>query len=218
MDKVTLKTEDGVMIVGSWREAVPRRGAALLLHMMPADRGSYATLQESLAEKGISSLAIDLRGHGESNVSEKGMLDYRDFADGDHQASREDVETAMRWLADVTGLDDSGLAVVGASIGANLAISYAAAHPAVKRIVALSPGLDYRGITMMGPVKGLGRDQELLLVASREDKESADAVEKLAEVSLARTEPALFDGRAHGTDMFASEPGLMDKVVDWVTP
>jgi len=122
----------------------------------------------------------------------------------------------MRWLRERTGLEDEALSIVGASIGANLALEYAAAHPSLGRVVALSPGLDYRGIATMPFVRALTKDQRVMLVSSREDEESAGAVEKLAETSLAKTELVVFDGGGHGTDLFETETGFVARVAEWL--
>jgi len=218
MDKVELHTKDGVSVVGVWQDVTPRHAAALLLHTMRYTKESYQDFQGVLKEKGIASLAIDLRGHGESTAAAGGKtLDFRSFTNEDHAASREDVAEAMRWLREKTGLDDESLSVVGASIGANLALEYVAAHPNVRHVVALSPGLDYRGIVTMPFIKALTRDRRVMLVSSREDEESAGAVEKLAETSLAKTELIMFEGSSHGTDLFVTERGFMERVAAWLS-
>ena len=71
-------------------------------------------------EKNISSLAIDLRGHGESGG-------------GEVAESFLDVQAALAWLKKETGLPLGQTIVIGASIGANLAIQAAAAHADIRR-------------------------------------------------------------------------------------
>ncbi|OGL78975.1 hypothetical protein A3F28_01600 [Candidatus Uhrbacteria bacterium RIFCSPHIGHO2_12_FULL_57_11] len=216
-EKINITTEDGVQIVGLWEDAgATESGAVLLLHMMPATKESYADFQSKLKAAGISSLAIDFRGHGESVRTADGRnLDYKKFSDAEQQAKIKDLEAARSWLLE-KGVEPSRLAVVGASIGANLALESLASHPEIPAGVILSPGLNYRGITTMPLVRALARDQNLYLVASTDDPESAEAVEKLAEVSLAETQVKIFKTAGHGTTMLEREPGFADGLAAWL--
>src|SRR5687768_1995494 len=141
MARISLFTEDGVTIIGSFRDVPDKKGCALLLHAMPANKESWAELQEKLTALGYASLAIDFRGHGESMTSASGgALVYQEFNDGQHQRKILDVKASVLWLK-ARGCDVSRLALVGASIGANLAIRYASENPGLPAVVALSPGL-----------------------------------------------------------------------------
>ena len=64
--KTTIHTIDGVALIGEWTLPAGATTAALLLHMMPATRQSWRGLVQALSAANIASLAIDLRGHGES--------------------------------------------------------------------------------------------------------------------------------------------------------
>lgn len=214
--KLTLTTEDGVLISGLWRDAGAEAPAVILLHMMPAAKESYDHFGEALLDVGVSSLAIDFRGHGESRMTAGGgKLNYEKFSDEEHQAKIKDVEAARCWLLE-KGVSPSRLAVVGASIGANLALQAMATHTEMPAGLILSPGLNYRGVTTMPLVRALSRQQSLFLIASKDDPESAEAVEKLAEVSLARTVVRVFDAAGHGTAIFDSQPGFMNESISWL--
>src|SRR3989344_7123505 len=206
-EKINITTEDGVQIVGLWEDAgATESGAVLLLHMMPATKESYADFQSKLKAAGISSLAIDFRGHGGSVRTADGRnLDYKKFSDAEHQTKIKDIEAARSWLLE-KGIESSRLVLVGASIGANLALQEMANRPEIPAGVILSPGLNYRGILTVPLVGALGRGQAVYLVASADDPESAEAAEKLAEVSLAKTQVKIFKTAGHGTTMLENEP------------
>lgn len=215
MERVTITTEDGVAIVGDYAAGPKDAPAALLLHMMPARRDSWKPLAGLLAGLGLATLAIDLRGHGESVSGAGGKrLDHKKFIDAEHQAKMKDVEAAVRWLAE-KGHPSSRLALVGASIGANLAIAYAGGHQEVRAIVALSPGLDYRGVATAHAVEAMPRSQRLLLVASEEDEYSHVSVLALAKAK-GDAELKEFKDAGHGTTMFEHMPGFLDYVAQWV--
>ena len=64
MEHITLTTKDGMEIHGLYREVNQSQKAVLLLHMMPATKESWDGFATALQEKGITTLAIDERGHG----------------------------------------------------------------------------------------------------------------------------------------------------------
>ena len=86
VEKITIITEDKVEIVGSYLKAQRSKAIALLLHMLPATKESWSKFAELLADKGVSSLSIDLRVHGESVKKGDQILDYKLFENEDHQA------------------------------------------------------------------------------------------------------------------------------------
>jgi len=90
-DRVTFTTPDGVNLACLYRAAASPRGLVLLVHMMPATKESWGHFAERLAERGWSSLAFDLRGHGESVVQDDRRLDYHVFTDEDHRSSEADL-------------------------------------------------------------------------------------------------------------------------------
>lgn len=211
-EKVEFLTNDQVTIVGEWCSAGDGSKKVLLLHMMPETKESWAVFQDKLLDAGLSSLAIDFRGHGESVKGEGRNLDYKNFTDLEHQAKIRDVLAAVKWLK----ADGADLAVIGASIGANLACQWGAEHPDTRAIAALSPGLNYRGVLTMPLVRALTRSQFLFLAVSDDDRESFNAAQKLNETSLAKTKLKLMRNAGHGTEMFNREPGLMDELITWL--
>ena len=212
---VEFTTKDGVKIAGTFHSGRAGGPAALLLHMMPATKESWDGFARLLARAGFAVLAIDLRGHGESRETASGeRLDYKLFEDRDHQAKIRDVEAAAGWLADHQA-PLGRLVVIGASIGANLAIAYAAAHPRVLAVAALSPGLDYRGVTTPDKVRKMASGQSLFLAASAEDELSFKTDRELAGIKPDAVVKE-YDGAGHGTGMFAARPELMAELAAWL--
>lgn len=214
---VTFQTDDGVTIVGDWYAVVKNDApAVLLLHMMPATKESWRDFAAKLAEAGFSALAIDLRGHGESTKQGPKTLDYRRFADAEHQASRQDVKAALEFLRTEKGVPVSRIGLAGASIGANLALQALTDYPELKGAILLSPGLNYRGIETEPLIGRVGLEQAVFFVASRDDVESVDATQQLYDLAQTKKDILLYDAAGHGTTMLVKEPALEDRFITWL--
>jgi alpha-beta hydrolase superfamily lysophospholipase len=216
-EKVVITTSDGVEIVGDYSASEGARAAVLLLHMMPARKESWQPFAAALNAKGLATLAIDLRGHGESTKRGTERLDYSAFSDEEHRLKRLDVEASASWLIAKTGIGFESLALAGASIGANLAIAFAAANWEIPAVLALSPGLNYRGVTTEDALKILRKNQAVFLVASEEDAYSYSTVEELARTPVDGDLQVLkLDDAGHGTTMFERLPQFMDEAAEWL--
>lgn len=211
MESLQLTAQDGVHIAADYYRAGGTR-YAILLHMMPADKSSWKAFAEKLQTLGISSIAIDERGHGES---EGGPGGYKEFTDEEQAAKIKDVRAAWAELQK-RGATMEKTAIIGGSIGANLAIRYLAENGRFPIGVALSPGIDYRGVTTDDAIVQLTPGQLVLLVASEEDTTSAITVKKLHELNLTQTEVIEKNGIGHATDMIDNDAELFEAVAQWV--
>ena len=155
--------------------------------MMPETRSSWTSLSAELNKDGLATLAIDLRGHGESTRQSavnsqqsetENKMDYKKFSDQEHQASRLDVDAAMNFLKS-KGFAEKNILVAGASIGANLGVDAMYRYKEISRGVLLSPGLDYRGVKTESAMKGLEAAQKVWIIAAENDEYSADSTNAL---------------------------------------
>lgn len=210
--RLTLQTVDGVTIVGDWNMPVGAAKVMLLLHMMPATRASFAPLAQALNREGAATIAIDLRGHGESTEGNDGRLDYQKFSDAQHQASRLDVDSALNFLKS-KGFSEERIALAGASIGANLSLDALQRYPGIRRGVLFSPGLDYRGVKTEPAMRRLGPDQKVWILAAKGDEYSAQSSLALQQLQPKTAKMTLFEGSAHGTNLFTAQASLVSDVV-----
>ncbi len=210
-----LQAKDGTKIAYDLYPAENPAGYLVLLHMMPATKESWRELAESAAREGFSSIAIDLRGHGESDGGPEG---YKEFSDSDHQKSILDVEAAVEFLKN-QGAAPKKIIFIGASIGANLALWYLADHPEIEKAVLLSVGEDYRGIKTPPLIQRLGAGQNILMFASRDDVrkdgDNASSNERLAAMVPAGVAKRLvvYDSGGHGTDFLSFAKGDIIKFI-----
>ncbi len=211
-ERIELTTKDNVKIVGDYYPAEGSRQGVLLLHMMPRDRKSWVVFAEKLQRSGLPVLAIDLRGHGESQGGPDG---YKSFSDTQHQDSRLDVLAGALFLRSKQ-VDEFHL--IGASIGANLALQYASEHPNARSAILLSPGIEYRGLKTMGLIENVPPSRGIFLVASDDDEYSRDSVNELASrITLDEHHKLkIFESGGHGTNIFENHPEFMDELVEWL--
>lgn len=214
-ERITFQTSDGVTIVGDWAKPDNAKKAALLLHMMPASRQSFEPLSKELNKIGIATLAIDLRGHGESVEQSGKQLDYKNFSDSDHQASRLDVDGALNFLKS-KGFNENAIAAIGASIGANLALDAMQRYSGIARGVLLSPGFDYRGVKTTPAMKGLLPTQKVWIFAAEGDAYSADSSVKLQQMQKETATVTIFGNGAHGTNLFKQEKNLIPNIIKFL--
>ncbi len=168
--------------------------------------GSEVTLaieaQKMLAEKNIASLAIDLRGHGESSAGDPSDLD---------------VQAALAWLA-ASGFPATHIALMGASIGANLALRALAQNQDIHAAVLLSPGSDYHGVTTLDAATRIDPSQALFIAASSGDDQQSflDAQEiiRLAPSQEKNWKP--FTQAGHAMHLLESHPELANESATWL--
>lgn len=154
--KISIKAADGFEIKAMYYPVTPGKKSAciILLHMLCGRKENWDVLAPALAKEGYFVLAIDLRGHGDSTAAGKTDIAKLDFSKPAEQEKAKaicakmalDAAAAEKFLKGIKEIDSKRIAIIGASIGANVALNYAASSHSVKNLVLLSPGLDYMGI------------------------------------------------------------------------
>jgi pimeloyl-ACP methyl ester carboxylesterase len=168
--------------------------------MLYSTRGSWETLIIPLVEAGYAVLSVDLRGHGETG----GTVDWK-LAD-------QDIQNWIDWLSQQPGIDPNGINLIGASIGGNLALRGIAANEQIVTSIALSPGLDYQGVTTEDVMKGLPRP---IFLAVAQDDGSASSVKKLAGMVGGAGLVRYYTGSRHGTQLL-NVPDLIPTMIFWL--
>lgn len=217
MEKIYLTTEDGIKIAADSYEAENPLGWLVMAHMMPATKESWKGLAEYFRRAGYESLAIDLRGHGESDGGPTG---YNNFSDGDHQKSIFDLKAAVDYLVKEKRAQPGKISFVGASVGANLALEFLSENPEFKTAVLLSAGLDYDGIKTEPLAKNLKAGQKIFLVSSNDDGDNAAENRKifgsLPEEVKKDSEMKIYETGGHGTGILAREPELENLILQFI--
>lgn len=204
--RVELAAADDLVLVGTLYPAA-RSGvqvpAVLLLHMNGRQKEDWIDLARSLQDAGYTALAVDMRGHGETG----GAADWPQAED--------DIQRWIDWLRTQPALLPQQISVVGGSIGSNMALRAMANDDAIVTAVALSPGLDYFGVTTTDAVQTIGA-RPLFLVAGQNDDTSAQAVKALTAEAAGDLLVRIYPHGGHGTSIFLFEDDLGADIIGWL--
>jgi dienelactone hydrolase len=176
-----------------------RAPAVLLLHGIARQKEDWDAFATFLQERGFGAAAVDLRGHGETG----GAVDWA-LAEGD-------VLAALDALAAMPDVDGMRVFIMGADIGANLALRACATSAECAGAVMVSPGLDYRGVTVTDALTVLPEGKPIFIYASKADTYSAESARTLYEQAGEAAYFELFGGGAHGVDLLEAQRPL------WIT-
>jgi len=204
-EEVSITASDGLAIRGTFRPGDgpgPHPGV-LLLHMIYGSRMQWQDFAPQLSQAGYASLAIDMRGHGETG----GKADWTQ--------ARDDLQRAWEFLAARPEVDPQRTAIVGASMGANMALVSGTAEARVKALVLLSPGLNYYGVQTEDPIAKYGK-RPVLIVVSRDDSYAAASSQKLSELAQGAVQLQLYEHAGHGTEMLERQPELGALILSWL--
>lgn len=192
---------DGDQLAGLYWEPPKALSPAILL--LPGKDGAkedWVGLATRLRQQGYGVLALDFRQTGEAE-REQLLADVRAGFD------------FLRWQKKV---DAARIALLGAGLGADAALSFAAQEPLARLAVLLSPGL---GQHVIPPEPGLSDYgfRPLLLVAAEEDPIGSRAVGRLVGVAHGEGVGSLYSGEAvSGAEMLTAFPKLTQEILTFL--
>ncbi len=203
---MTLQSLDGTALAGELYEASSRPApAVVLIHMLTRNKGDWDNLANRIQDAGITALAIDLRGHGSSSGSSRALPEMV-----------QDVRAAVQWLSVRQGVRPGAIGLVGASLGASLALLAAVDLPSVRAIGLVSPSLDYRGLrTDTGLLKRIGA-RPIWLAASAGDPLALRTLRNFANEPSGPREQLVSSATGHGTALLGADSDVGRALVDWL--
>ncbi|VVB71429.1 Serine aminopeptidase, S33 [uncultured archaeon] len=176
----------------------------ILLPQIGKDKSSFIALEKELNKNNITTLSIDLRGMGET-IYPKQMFQ---FTDQDFISMQNDVDAAANYLK---SNNVQLIGFVGASIGANLAFNFASKHN-IGKAVLLSPGLSYRGVSIVDDLNQ-SNGPILLIFASNEDTYAFDSSQKIQDNYTGSLTFVKLQNEGHGANMLDSTS--ISKIVEF---
>ncbi len=199
-------TGDGWSLVGDYTPSAKGKPLAILAHGVGAGKGEWKPLVKALKARGYGSLAIDLRGHGDSKLGPDGRRGFESFdATGEWPKAVNDVLAAAGYL-EQRGIRERRLVLIGGSIGANLCALALAKLPKARALVLLSPGVDFRGVQLprFDPARAI-------VAASPGDQYSYATVEEIKKELPSVT--VIPSKSGHGAQMLA-DPAFIAALLD----
>ena len=223
--KVSFLTDDGVLIVGTYYSPPSSSHqitskAVILLHMLGRNRNDWNTFASTLSNRsnGFAVLSIDLRGHGDSINQNGNTISFQSFAPTDFNKMILDIKAAKHFLVTQKNIPPNNIAIVGASIGANVGLKYAASDPSIKAVALLSPGLDYKGVTTSDSIRQY--TNPIYIVTAGRDPIAGNDPQTLCNMINCGNHLMVYqDSNSHGTDMFSDSslnPPLDKLIISWL--
>jgi esterase/lipase len=180
--------------------------SVLLLHGLGDHRTAWVEFARVLQDKGYKVLAIDMRGHGESTLKGSTTKTWEQFTVQDYASMAKDLSAAQEFLG------EKNISIIGASIGANIALNYAAGGK-VSSLVLLSPGLNYHDIKAE-PAMRLYKGP-VYIAAADMDQYSADSASQLYRLASGEKELEITSGSSHGT-VLLEDVEMQDAILAWL--
>jgi alpha-beta hydrolase superfamily lysophospholipase len=223
---VELASRDGLTIHGVVATCAGSAPGAVvvLVHQMCKDHREWSEPGHDWVSwlraqgQGMTTLAIDLRGFGQSQTwpdgSKHDLCKDRGAAEqaGLHGELVDDVLAAVKYAR--ASLGARRVAVVGSSIGANAALLAMGSDADIAAVVALSPALDYLTMRPETQVVAAGA-RPIQLLASQGDDPSFFAAMHFRRVNPA-VKTKLWRGHAHGNAMLAAHPEALAELTAWL--
>jgi len=204
--EVQLRSSDGQRIAAQESAAKSGNKSVLFVHMEKGSANDWEFFAKRLKRSGFTTLAIDLRGHGGSPMP-SGSVQKDDWA-----KMKADVIAGVDWL-EKKGMKD--IVLVGASIGANLALQVAAEDARISQTVLLSPGHNIKGVRVEGLLARYG-DRPLFIAVSAEDGYASKTGLLLDSQAQGPHTLEILSGAGKGSVMLDREPGLASTIQNWI--
>lgn len=208
MVEATVVTTDGRTLACSVGAPKGATNGVLLLHMAGHTKEEFAALADKFLRQNLLVMTVDLRGHGGSTKPEDPAMTAMDWLST--------VEDARAGVAALKARGAQRVAIVGAEIGANLALVVGAEDPSVASVTLLSPGLDYKGIVTGEAAKRYGA-RPILFVVSKDDSYGVRSATALDNLSPGPHTVQTFEAAGKGTRMFSKEPTLEGQILGFVS-
>jgi alpha-beta hydrolase superfamily lysophospholipase len=167
---LVLETRDGVQLHVEYRRPMVKKGTSkdigkdvvpvVLLHMAKGSGADWKPLADALQRAGHAVIVPDLRGHGKSTEVKRGgrtlAIDQATMRPGDFAAMvTQDMERIKKFIVEENNagqLNLRKLCLVGAEMGAAVAVNWAAMDWSWPPLATGPQGQDVNGLVLISPV------------------------------------------------------------------
>lgn len=182
----------------------------ILIHQGNSNRQEWNFLLPELNRGGYAVINYDIRGYG--NSQKVGNL--VDLYTNPKRAPR-DLEAVLQYIKDNDYFDSSKIAVVGSSIGGNLALSLDK-HSGVNSRVVLSVK------TTAARALASGRNlflENIYYITSRDDQDGLREqwAKELYEKTGSKRKITIHEGDEHGVSIILRHPKIKEEIIKWLS-
>lgn len=197
-EEVKFSAADGYKISGSFYPSSSKQKSktVILVHQFGSNRHDFDILIPELLNSGFTVLDYDIRGMGKS---QNGPTQINDFP--------KDVIGAVNFLKTKAEVDPDKIAIIGASVGANVAYVVSGSVPDIKAAISLSPSnTGSRGVLLGLDIPNFSPHN--IFIAS-DEKEKADA-DFVFSLSKEIKQQKVYPGFGHGVVLLKSKEARRD--------
>jgi dienelactone hydrolase len=213
-DVVDVVAPDGVSLKGTLFRSASPGPAVLLLHQCDDRRIVWDPLGQRLAAAGITALAIDYRGFGESGGPRYDTLSNEQKAAVTATARSGDFDAALTFLSRQSGVDAGRMGAAGGSCGVNNVIHLAQRHTNIKALALLAGPADREARAF---IEAPGAPP-VFTAAAADDRYADFVLVSSWQFGISPRRESRFaqyrDG-GHAAVVFRTHPELADLIVQW---
>ena len=219
-NKIQFQSKDGVIICANFQKPLNNKTTFILLHGLGSTKNEWQSFAIKLQQNGYGFLAYDARGHGESiYYVNKKTIDYKTFI-GEEGALNwakmpTDVEYAINYLKANSPKKTLKIGIIGASLGANVALVYSGINKDISQLVLLSPGLNYANVKTEESIKAFIK-RPVFIAASPGDTYAYKSSQILYSQIMQNSNATFQNGNLnqHGVAMFNND--FDSKLLKWI--
>lgn len=220
-NNVKIRTRDGVILSGKFvPPKIRKKFTFIMIHGLGSNKSEWIKFAEIISNKGYGYFIYDLRGHGESNRDTKNReIDYRYFITpgpgSEWNLMVDDLSYVIKYLVH-KNINKNRIGIIGASLGANIALMYASRHKFIPVVILLSPGWNYAGLNIESAVKEYS-GRSIAIAVSPGDKysyESSVSIHEILKRNNNKTEFFIGTGANHGVQMFDGK--FEYEIINWI--
>lgn len=212
-EEITLLTEDDFKLPATVKSPSDANGAGIILiHQGGSNRGEWEFMHDKLLEDGYVILSYDIRGMGASpknNEMGKAVDNIYNAAD---QAPL-DLKAAIKYLEDMSSVENDRIGILGASVGGNLAV-VGAATMNVKTTVSIS-GKTEAVLNLAGSPDIQMRSTYYISSMESDGARAAWAQEMFNRTDGPREIAISPNENGHGVTILHDSPVLQSQILTW---
>lgn len=206
---VSLRTQDGWDIAGTYNAARGDHKTVVLLHDIGKSRQAFSNFMNRLSSRGIGYLALDLRGHGASTRQGSYKSFAKEGVDNGYNKMTRDVDAAIEFLKGKK-VSEADIVLIGTGMGANVAAKASSLWPEVSGVALITPVTNFRDVL---PIPALRVYKGLVFIAA-----AADDKKTFLEASVLRNVAFLASGEGNVTFATAYDKKGHELLDAWIAP